>query len=66
MREYLHFLGEDALDLIKQQDDGRMFTAWVALIGTVMAATCLLCFLADTGFDLHQIFKPKFILFNLF
>ncbi|QER40216.1 DUF4386 family protein [Acinetobacter suaedae] len=50
------------MDSIKQQDDGRVFTAWIALIGTVMAATCLLCFLAVTGFDLHQIFKPEFAL----
>ncbi|EPM7761413.1 DUF4386 domain-containing protein, partial [Acinetobacter baumannii] len=50
------------MDSIKQYDDGHVFTAWVALIGTVMAATCLLCFLAVTGFDLHQIFKPEFAL----
>lgn len=62
MKEYLHFLGEDALDSIKQYDDGHVFTAWIALIGTVMAATCLFCFLAVTGFDLHQIFKPEFAL----
>lgn len=62
MKEYQHFLGDDALDSIKQHDEGRVFTAWVALIGTVMAATCLLCFLAVTGFDLHQIFKPEFAL----
>lgn len=62
MSELLLFLGEDVLDSIKQYDDGHVFTAWIALIGTVMAATCLLCFLAVTGFDLHQIFKPEFAL----
>lgn len=50
------------MDSIKQYDDGHVFTAWVALIGMVMAATCLFCFLAVTGFDLHQIFKPEFAL----
>ncbi|MEG0341614.1 MAG: DUF4386 domain-containing protein [Acinetobacter sp.] len=50
------------MDSIKQYDDGRGFTACVALIGTVMASVCLLCFLAVTGFDLHQIFKPEFAL----
>lgn len=62
MKEYQHFLGEDALDSIKQSDDGRRFTAYIALIGMVMASLCLLCFLAVTGFNLHQIFKPEFAL----
>ncbi|TVT76790.1 DUF4386 family protein [Acinetobacter colistiniresistens] len=50
------------MDSIKQYEDGHVFTAWIALIGTIMAAICLLCFLAVTGFDLHQIFKPEFAL----